>query len=154
MRSSWFLAALAAVAGDLRASAGITLDLNSEGASILSEPVPLLKPSASIKAAASTLAYDMMSYYKGNESGQIPGQLPGPPPSPSYLNAGYFWWEAGAMWGSLIAYWNYTGDTTYNKLIMDGVLFQVGANKDFQPQNQTRGLGNDDQGTARSRFMF
>lgn len=31
-----------------------------------------------MKAAASTIAYGMMSYYKGNESGQIPGLLPGP----------------------------------------------------------------------------
>jgi hypothetical protein len=46
----------------------------------------------------------MMTYYKGNLSGQIPGELPGPPPNPSITNAGYFWWEAGAMFGSLIDY--------------------------------------------------
>jgi len=33
---------------------------------------------ASIKSAASTAAYGMMKYYKGNESGQIPGLLPQP----------------------------------------------------------------------------
>jgi len=37
----------------------------------------------------------MMNYYKGNLTGQTPGLLPGP----------YYWWEAGAMWGSLIDYW-------------------------------------------------
>jgi hypothetical protein len=58
----------------------------------------------SIKSVASTIAYDMMTYYKGNLSGQIPGELPGPPANPSIQNAGYFWWEAGAMWGSLIDY--------------------------------------------------
>ncbi|CAG8971314.1 hypothetical protein HYALB_00001481 [Hymenoscyphus albidus] len=36
----------------------------------------------SIKSAASTLAYDMMTYYKGNQSGHILGVLPGPPPDP------------------------------------------------------------------------
>ena len=46
----------------------------------------------------------MVSYYKGNVSGQTPGLLPGPPPTPSVTNAGYFWWEAGAMFGSLIDY--------------------------------------------------
>jgi hypothetical protein len=59
---------------------------------------------ASIKNVASTIAYDMMSYYKGNLSGQIPGLLPGPPPNPKVTNAGYFWWEAGAMFGSMIDY--------------------------------------------------
>lgn len=71
--------------------------------------------------------------------------LPGPPPNTSYLHSGYFWWESGAMWGSLIDYWYYTGDSTYNNEIMEGLLFQAGVNKDYQPQNQTLGLGNDDQ---------
>lgn len=35
---------------------------------------------ASIKSTAATIAYDMMTYYKGNQSGQILGVLPGPPP--------------------------------------------------------------------------
>jgi mannan endo-1,6-alpha-mannosidase len=58
----------------------------------------------SIKQAASTIAHGMMSYYSGNETGGTPGLLPGP----------YYWWEAGAMFGSLIDYWYYTGDSTYN----------------------------------------
>jgi hypothetical protein len=41
----------------------------------------------SIKSAARTIAFDMMSYYIGNNTGNIPGNLPGP----------YYWWEAGAM---------------------------------------------------------
>jgi mannan endo-1,6-alpha-mannosidase len=95
---------------------------------------------------ASTIAYDMMSYYKGNLSGQIPGNLPGPPPNPSITNAGYFWWECGAMFGSLIDYWYYTGDTSYNAVVLQGMLFQTGAQNDYLPQNQTSGMGNDDQG--------
>ena len=82
----------------------------------------------SIKAAASTAAYGMMQYYTGNQTGMTPGLLPGP----------YYWWEAGAMFGQLIEYWYYTGDSTYNELVSEGMLFQVGPNKDFMPANQTK----------------
>jgi mannan endo-1,6-alpha-mannosidase len=99
---------------------------------------------------ASTIAFDMMSYYKGNLSGQTPGILPGPPPTPSITNEGWFWWEAGAMWGALIDYWYYTGDSTYNDEVMQGMLFQVGPNNDYLPPNQTNGMGNDDQGITTS----
>ncbi|TVY51315.1 Mannan endo-1,6-alpha-mannosidase DCW1 [Lachnellula cervina] len=90
----------------------------------------------SIRKAASIAAYDMVSYYKGNESGQTPGKLPEPP---------YYWWESGAMWGALIDYWHYTGDTTYNDITIQGLQFQVGINKDFNPQNESAEMGNDDQ---------
>ena len=70
-----------------------------------------------------------MSYYKGNETGQIPGLLPLP----------YYWWEAGAMFGLLIEYWYLTGDATYNDVVTQALLFQVG-NDDFMPTNQTKDL--------------
>lgn len=54
------------------ANAAITLDLAS---------------TESIKKAASTVAYDLMSFYTGNNTGDTPGNLPDP----------YYWWEAGAM---------------------------------------------------------
>jgi mannan endo-1,6-alpha-mannosidase len=94
----------------------------------------------------------MMTYYKGNLSGQTPGILPGPPSTPAILNAGYFWWEAGAMWGSLMDYWYYTGDTTYNDVTIQGMLFQTGPNDDYLPPNQTQGMGNDDQGMDHSPY--
>ena len=103
-------------------------------------------PPDDIKRVASILASDMMSEYKGNLSGQTPGLLPGPPPNPAIINAGYFWWEAGAMFGSLLDYWYYTGDESYNDVIYQAILHQVGDRKDFMPQNQTAGMGNDDQG--------
>lgn len=71
MRISRQLVALCALAGQ-SVDAAITLDLRSP---------------SSIKEAASTLAYDMMSYYTGNNTGDVPGNLPDP----------YYWWEAGAM---------------------------------------------------------
>lgn len=82
----------------------------------------------SIKKAASTVAYDMMSYYTGNLSGKAEGLLPDP----------YYWWEAGAMFGQMIEYWFYTGDTSYNEVVMNGLLAQVGPQNDFMPPNQTK----------------
>jgi mannan endo-1,6-alpha-mannosidase len=82
------------------------------------------------------IAYDMMAYYNGNTSGNTPGTLPQP----------YYWWEAGAMFGSMIDYWYYTGDSTYNDVTSQALLFQVGPNQDYMPPNQTKDEGNDDQG--------
>ncbi|KAK4955475.1 hypothetical protein LTR66_013422 [Elasticomyces elasticus] len=118
--SSTCTAASAALLG-AQVVAGITLDLNSHD---------------SIKSAASTVAHGMMKFYNGNVTGGIVGMLPGP----------YYWWESGAMWGSLIDYWYYTGDTTYNSFVTEGLLYQVGPNKDYMPPNQTKSEGNDDQG--------
>ncbi|KAK0727029.1 glycoside hydrolase [Lasiosphaeria miniovina] len=94
-----------------------------------------------IKETAATIAWDLMQYYHGNESGQTPGILPGPPPA-----GDYYWWEGGAMWGTLIDYWHFTGDDSYNKLITDAMLWQVGPFENYMPPNVTASLGNDDQG--------
>ncbi|OBT97648.2 hydrolase 76 protein [Pseudogymnoascus verrucosus] len=94
-----------------------------------------LSSSDAIKLSAKVLAGDMLSHYHGNEPGQIPGNLPYP----------YYWWECGAMFGSLIDYWLYTGDSAHNDLVTQGMQFQVGPNNDFMPPNQTKTLGNDDQ---------
>lgn len=51
------------------------------------------------------------------------------------------------MFGSLIDYWYYTGDTTYNNMTSEALIHQAGPNHDYLPQNQTLGMGNDDQGT-------
>lgn len=69
--SLYFVTSLYALAGQV--VMGISLDLNSED---------------SIKSAASTIAYDLMSFYTGNHTGDVPGNLPDP----------YYWWEAGAMY--------------------------------------------------------
>ena len=90
----------------------------------------------SIKAAASTVAYGMMKYYKGNETGGIPGNFPPP----------YFWWEAGAAFGAMLDYYYYTGDPTYNEVTTQALLAQVGPDNDYMPPNQTKTEGNDDQG--------
>lgn len=77
----------------------------------------------------------MMTMYPGNKTGGIPGLLGDP----------YYWWEAGAMFGALIDYWHYTGDTTYNPVSTEALLWQVGDDDDYMPLNQTKSLGNDDQ---------
>ncbi|OAA56908.1 Mannan endo-1,6-alpha-mannosidase [Cordyceps fumosorosea ARSEF 2679] len=96
-----------------------------------------------IRQSARTLAYDLVTFYKGNQSGQIPGMLPGPPATGT---GDYYWWEGGAMMGTYVDYVHLTGDTSYNDVVAQGLLFQSGPDADYQPPNQTIGLGNDDQG--------
>ncbi len=50
------------------------------------------------------------------------------------------------MFGSLLDYWYYTGDTSYNAEILQALVHQAGDNWDYLPQNQSLGMGNDDQG--------
>ncbi|KAF8250550.1 mannan endo-1,6-alpha-mannosidase [Wilcoxina mikolae CBS 423.85] len=82
----------------------------------------------------------MMQFYPGNRTGGIPGLFgdvkPGMP---------YYWWEAGAVFGSLIDYWFYTGDAGYNNVTTEAMLWQVGEDQDYNPSNQSRSMGNDDQ---------
>jgi mannan endo-1,6-alpha-mannosidase len=70
----------------------------------------------------------MMSFYTGNRTGDVPGNLPQP----------YYWWMAGAMFGALIDYYYYTGNSEYNEVVTQGMLHQVGPNNDFMPPNQTK----------------
>ncbi|KAK4911196.1 hypothetical protein LTR66_017379, partial [Elasticomyces elasticus] len=89
----------------------------------------------SIKNAAKSVAAGMMQYYTGYRPGDVAGNLPAP----------YYWWETGAMFGSLIDYRYFTGDTTYNDWTMAAMMHQVGPDAVFMPANQTKTLGNDDQ---------
>ena len=89
-------------------------------------------PVDSIKEAAAATAYNMMSQYSGNETGQVPGKLGGT------------WWEGGAMFMTLIQYWYWTGDDSYNGPVSQGMYWQKG-NDDYFPSNYSNYLGNDDQ---------
>ncbi|RMZ87696.1 hypothetical protein DV736_g5082, partial [Chaetothyriales sp. CBS 134916] len=102
------------------ALAAVTLDLSSTD---------------SIKSAAKTIATGMMKYYTGMNPGDTPGNLPEP----------YYWWEAGAMFGAMVDYWYFTGDTTWNEITTQALLHQVGPENDYMPPNQTKTEGNDDQ---------
>lgn len=92
--------------------------------------------SSSIADGLSTIAQGLMNYYTGNVPGEPIGTFSYP----------YYWWEAGAAWGSLLDYWYYTGDETYNEDLMGSLLHQIGNNYDYMPDNQTHSEGNDDQG--------
>ncbi|KAK3320112.1 glycoside hydrolase family 76 protein [Cercophora scortea] len=128
--------------GSALASLLLLLSANAEAASLKVD----LSSAASIKAGAKVVARNLMAYYHGDEPGQTIGILPGPP-SAENLNQ-YYWWEAGAMWGTLLDYWHYTGDSTYNPKITQAVAFQADGPTGwrFQPLNWTASLGNDDQG--------
>ncbi|KAM0414621.1 hypothetical protein ACHAPT_013540 [Fusarium lateritium] len=91
---------------------------------------------SSIKSISKDIAADLVSLYHGHEPGGTPGLLPEP----------YYWWYTGAMMGTLIDYWAYTGDDKYVALTKQALLFQVGDHDDYMPLNQTRTEGNDDQG--------
>jgi len=47
---------------------------------------------------------------------------------------------------AFVDYWRYTGDTSYNDIVTQALLFQVGPNNDYMPPNQTSSEGNDDHG--------
>lgn len=57
-----------------------------------------------------------------------------------------YWWQSGAMWGCLIDYWHYTGDTSYVDATSKGIQAQIGEHEDFMPKNWSASMGNDDQG--------
>lgn len=96
----------------------------------------------SIAAAAKLVAEDMLSFYPPYKGvlGWTIGILPGPPP-----DGDYYWWQGGAMWGTLLDYRHYTGDTSFDKYISDAMTHQVGANRDYNPRNWSASMGNDDQ---------
>lgn len=50
------------------------------------------------------------------------------------------------MWGTLIDYWHYTGDSSYNDVTAAGIQWQTGQNDDMMPSNWSSSMGNDDQG--------
>ncbi|KAK6827022.1 hypothetical protein RU639_004567 [Aspergillus parasiticus] len=102
-------------------TAAISLDVND------SEEIE------SLKDAASTAARGMLKYYHGNEPGQTPGTLDGT------------WWEAGAMFMTLVQYWRVSGDSSHNDLTTQGLQWQAGDNHDYLPANSSAYLGNDDQ---------
>lgn len=116
----------------------------SFASSALAIQIQLSDPS-SVKTDLKTIAEGMLQYYTGDEPGGVPGLLPGSLSCNPANDGTYCWWEAGAMWGALINYWQYTGDTTYNNMTAQAIQFQRGDNSDFNPKNQSRSMGIDDQ---------
>lgn len=79
----------------------------------------------------------LKTWYTGNTS-SLPsdfGLLPKP----------YYWWEAGALWGSLVNYAHYTGDISYHGTIAQAIISQASNTTDFMMvDTQAFDLGNDD----------
>lgn len=82
----------------------------------------------SIKDVSSKVAKQLVAQYaaiddKGNT--RVLGGYPG------VLYPPYYWWQAGAMLGTLLDYWHYTGDAQYNNLVRDGLIHQFGERLDL-----------------------
>ncbi|KAL1593231.1 hypothetical protein SLS60_010839 [Paraconiothyrium brasiliense] len=113
------------LATSLYAQSGAALDID-------------VKDQDSIKSVAKTLAGSIVDLYKGDlKEDLIPGLFSSP----------YYWWEAGAVFGSLVDYSYLTGDSQYDDLLGEGFEHQIGEFDAFMPTNQTKSLGNDDQST-------
>jgi len=86
-----------------------------------------------------------MSYYKGNRTGEALGLLDEGPP-----RGEYYWWNSAIFWSTMLDYWRYTGDDTYNAVTLEALTAQNGNTTDpgmaFLPVNQTARASNDDQG--------
>ncbi|KAM3076783.1 hypothetical protein ACMFMG_003745 [Clarireedia jacksonii] len=78
-----------------------------------------------------------MKYYTGNVTNT--------PSTIAVLPSPYYWWEAGAMWGTMVDYYHFTGDTSYNEVTIQALASQVGPNYDFMMENHQKDEGNDDQ---------
>jgi mannan endo-1,6-alpha-mannosidase len=82
----------------------------------------------SIKSAAKGIVKVIVDTYNVDQPGKPIG----------YFDSPYYWWSAGAVWDSMIDYWYLTGDSTYNNIVHQALLSQVGPNNDFMPTNQTK----------------
>lgn len=89
-----------------------------------------------IKYSASLIATGLMDYYQGDQFGGTVGMFTWP----------YYWWEAGGAWGSMIDYGYYMENDTYTPTILAALQYQVGADYNYVPVNQSTTEGNDDQG--------
>ncbi|KAG7900698.1 hypothetical protein KL935_002631 [Ogataea polymorpha] len=85
---------------------------------------------------AATLIIDgIMDYYEGIRYGGTVGMFQAP----------YYWWLAGEVFGGMIDTWYFCENDTYETIIYDALLAQIGQDKDYMPSNQTATEGNDDQ---------
>ncbi|KAI1409144.1 glycoside hydrolase family 76 protein [Hypoxylon sp. FL1857] len=91
----------------------------------------------SVRSVASTLAYELMAWYTGNVTNT--------PETIAVFPEPYYWWEAGAAWGAMLDYSHYTGDSSYDEVITQALLSQVGPKFDFMMPLHFGSEGNDDQ---------
>lgn len=82
---------------------------------------------------AKTIAAGTMSYYSGTSEKFV--DLPAP----------HYWWQAGALMGTMLDYSHYTGDSSYDRQIATALLAQVGPDFDYMLPSHFGQEGNDDQ---------
>ncbi|KAL4884484.1 glycosyl hydrolase family 76-domain-containing protein [Aspergillus karnatakaensis] len=87
----------------------------------------------SLKQAGKAIAAPMWDFYLANQTEGIPGKLTDT------------WYLAGAMYMTLIQYWQTSGDNQYNSVVSHDMMFQAGRNYDYFDSNYSQWLGNDDQ---------
>ncbi|KAI5463225.1 glycosyl hydrolase family 76-domain-containing protein [Mariannaea sp. PMI_226] len=92
----------------------------------------------SIRDVAATLAFDAMKYYSGNTS-TYPKDL-------GDLQDPYYWWVAGALWGAMLDYYHFTGDPSYNDVVIEALLgpTNLGPEQNYMPPEHADEEGNDD----------
>ena len=62
------------------------------------------------------------------------------------LQEPYYWWVAGALWGSMLDYFHFTKDPSYNDVVMEALLnpTNLGPKFDYVPTEHAFEEGNDD----------
>lgn len=90
----------------------------------------------SIKNIAKALFSNLRKQYTSDRLGDVPDNLPDP----------YYWREYGTMFNAFIDCWYYTRDDQYNAITMQALLHQTGDYDACMPPNQTKTLGDDNQG--------
>ncbi|KAK3485932.1 mannan endo-1,6-alpha-mannosidase [Neurospora hispaniola] len=104
--------------------------------SLISAGIPTsldISSPTSVQSVAKTIAQNTMSFYKGTDDQFVD------------LDAPYYWWQCGAMMGSMLDYSHYTGDHTYDKKIATAIVAQAGPDFDFMSPAHAGQEGNDDQ---------
>jgi hypothetical protein len=84
----------------------------------------------------------MMTFYAQNQTEGIPGKLTDT------------WYVAGAMFMTLIQYWQASGDDQYNSIVSHDLMFQAGRNFDFFDSNYSRWLVGDSFFSKHEFFLF
>ncbi|KAL4802833.1 glycosyl hydrolase family 76-domain-containing protein [Aspergillus unguis] len=87
----------------------------------------------SLKEAGKAITSPMWDFYLANQTEGIPGKLTGT------------WYVAGAMFMTMIQFWQVSGYNEHNSVVSHDMMFQAGSNFDYFDSNYSQWLGNDDQ---------
>ncbi|KAL2815860.1 glycosyl hydrolase family 76-domain-containing protein [Aspergillus cavernicola] len=119
--------------GSVLSLGGAALVVLLQGQLVLSDIPIEVTSTDSLKSAGKAIAAPMWTFYEQNQTEGIPGKLTGT------------WYVAGAMFMTLIQYWQVSGDNQYNSVVSHDLMFQAGRNYDYFDSNYSQWLGNDDQ---------